>query len=291
MRKARFGPAGQSESFAAQGYTSSVEMPGWLYNMGLNAFEYQCGRGVTIGEDTAKALGEKAREYDIALSIHAPYFTNLANPDAERREKTAGYVLQSCAAARAMGAERIVVHSGSLMKRPRNEALEIACETLSMVIKDCDDAGYGDIVLCPELMGVRNQLGTLEEVMELCKVDKRLIPCIDFGHYNSRNNGILKNKQDYAVVLDCMEKELGFERASRFHGHFSKIEYTEKSGEVRHLTFDDDIYGPVFKPLGELIAKRGYSPVIICESAGTQAEDARAMKEDYCAALENMKGE
>ena len=281
MIKARFGPAGQSESFTAQGYTSSVEMPQWLNNKGLNAFEYQCGRGVTIGEDTAKELGEKARLYDVALSIHAPYFTNLANPEVERREKTVGYILQSCAAARAMGAERIVVHSGSLMKRERHQALEIACETLSMVIKACDDAGYGDVILCPELMGVRNQLGTLEEVIELCKVDKRLLPCIDFGHYNSRNNGILKNKQDYAVILDCMEKELGFERASRFHGHFSKIEFTEKSGEVRHLTFRDEIYGPEFDPLGELLAERGYSPVIICESAGTQAEDAKTMKDSY----------
>jgi len=288
--KAKFGPAGQSISFAEEGYSSSVEMPEWLRNKGLDAFEYQCGRGVAIGEETAIALGEQAQLHNIALSIHAPYFTNLANPDQERREKTIGYVLQSCVAARAMGAERIVVHSGSLMKRPREEALAIACETLYMVVKACDAEGYGDITLCPELMGVKNQLGTLEEVVELCKVDNRLIPCIDFGHYNSRNNGILKTKEDYAVIFDYMEKKLGFERVSCFHGHFSKIEFTEKSGEVRHLTFADQVYGPEFSPLGELIAERGYSPIIICESAGTQAEDAQAMNESYSKAIAKMKG-
>ena len=67
----------------------------------------------------------------------------------------------------------------------------------------------------------------------------------------------------------------------QFHSHFSKIEYTEKGGEKRHLTFDDQQYGPNFEPLGELLAERGYTPRVICESAGTQAEDARAMKEIY----------
>lgn len=291
MIQVKFGPAGRSDSFSKEGYSSSLEMPEWLRNRGLDAFEYQCGRGVTIGAEKAAQLGEQAQIHNIALSIHAPYFTNLANPEPERREKTIGYVLQSCAAARAMGADRIVVHSGSLMKRTREAALEIACETIAMVVRACDDAGYGDITLCPELMGVKNQLGTLEEVMELCKVDSRLIPCIDFGHYNSRENGTIKTKTDYAVILDCMERELGIERARNFHGHFSKIEYTETAGEVRHLTFEDKKYGPDFEPLAELLAERGYSPVIICESAGTQAEDARAMKDMYCSALEKIKGE
>ncbi len=288
--QARFGPAGQSLSFAAEGHTSSVQMPKWLRERGLDAFEYQCGRGVAISEETAVLLGEQAREYDVSLSLHAPYFTNLANPDEERRTKTIGYVIQSCKAAQAMGAKRIVVHSGSLMKRPREEALEIACETLKMVIDACDAQGYEDITICPELMGVKNQLGTLEEVMELCKVDGRLLPCIDFGHYNSRNNGILKRVEDFQVIFDTMESHLGLERARRFHGHFSKIEFTEKSGEVRHLTFADAVYGPDFEPLGFLLAKRGYAPIIICESAGTQAEDASAMQKEYCANIEKLNG-
>ena len=281
MQLAKFGPAGQSASFAEQGHTSSVEMPKWLREQGLDAFEYQCGHGVSIGEETAKKLGEEADKYNIHLSVHAPYFTNLANPDPERREKTVNYILQSCAATRAMGGKRIVVHSGSLMKRPRNEALEIACETLKMAVDACDANGYGDIIICPELMGVGKQLGTLEEVIELCKVDSRLLPCIDFGHYNSRNNGILKGYDDYKLVLDYMEKHLGIERARNFHGHFSKIEYTEKSGEVRHLTFEDTVYGPEFEELGKLLAERNYTPVIICESASTQTEDALSMHNCY----------
>ena len=46
----RFGPAGNSESFYAQGHTSTKEQPAWLHAMGLDAFEYSFGRGVRIRE-------------------------------------------------------------------------------------------------------------------------------------------------------------------------------------------------------------------------------------------------
>ena len=58
------------------------------------------------------------------------------------------------------------------------------------------------------------------------------------------------------------------------------IEYTDK-GEKRHLTFEDTVYGPPYEPLMEAIYRDGYSPRIICESAGTQAEDAFTMKSYY----------
>ena len=77
-----------------------------------------------------------------------------------------------------------------------------------------------------------------------------------------------------------MGEALGDERARRFHVHFSKIEYTA-GGEKQHLTFADTVYGPAFEPLMELFYERGLEPVVICESAGTQAEDAAAMKRYY----------
>ncbi len=282
---ARFGPAGNSESFVKSGFKSSVDAPRWIYNLGLSAYEYQCGRGVLVGEETAKKIGDEAKKYDIAMSVHAPYFMNLANPEEERRRKTIDYVLQSATAARALGADRIVIHAGSLLKRTREEALGIACGILRDVMIAVDEHGYGDIALCPELMGCKNQLGNLDEIIELCRVDARLIPCIDFGHYNAREGGILKEKRDFEYIFDRLEDALGRERISSFHAHFSKIEYTQKSGEVRHLTFEDKIFGPEFSPLAQVIAERGYTPRIICESAGTQAEDALFMKNKYLEVL------
>ena len=278
---ATFGPAGNSESFSRE-HKSSLDAPAWLAGRGLDCYEYQCGKGVHVGEDTCRALGERAREAGIALSLHAPYFINLANPDPAALERTAGYVLAACRAADWMGAGRVVVHSGALMKRSRKEALATALTSLREVLTACDAAGFGHIALCPETMGKINQLGDLDEVLELCTLSRRLVPCIDFGHLYARSLGALDGREEFARMLDRVARVLGEERASTFHSHFSHIEFTPGGGERCHRTFEDSGgYGPAWEPLAEEIARRGWSPTVICESAGTQAEDALTMKRIY----------
>ncbi|MEG1777368.1 MAG: TIM barrel protein, partial [Angelakisella sp.] len=164
-------------------------------------------------------------------------------------------------------------------------ATMLAKETLKKAMEALDGEGLGEITVCPETMGKINQLGTLDEVLELCTVDDRLIPCIDFGHLNARTLGGMKTIDDFRLVLDSMGNVLGRDRQKVFHSHFSKIEYTENGGEKRHLTFEDKVYGPNFDPLAELIVKYDCTPVIICESAGTQSEDAATMKEIYLKAV------
>jgi len=284
--RARFGPAGNSESFNRV-HKSSLKAPAWIAERGLDCYEYQCGKGVHIGEEAAVKLGQAARQAGISLSLHAPYFINLANPDPESLKKTIGYITQACLAAQCMGAGRVVIHSGALMKRTRREAQEIALRSLREVIAACDDAGYGNIALCPETMGKINQLGDLDEVLELCTLDERLVPCIDFGHLYARSLGADDGAEVYCRMLDRVEEILGAERASAFHSHFSHIQFTPNGGEKCHRTFeDDDGYGPDWAPLAAEVARRGWGPTFICESAGTQAEDAAVMKGIY---LENLK--
>ena len=276
---AKFGPAGNAESFP---YKSSVDAPRWLGELGLDCYEYQCGKGVRVKEDTAVALGRQAQEHGIALSLHAPYFINLANPDPESQEKTIGYITSSCLVADQMGATRVVIHSGALMKRTREEAMNIALPFLKEIVAVCQDQGFGHITLCPETMGKINQLGDLDEVLRLCQVHKSLIPCVDFGHLYARSLGKDEGAEAVERMLSRMESELGTDRASRFHSHFSHIEFTPNGGEKCHRTFDDDGgYGPAWEPLAQAVAERGWSPTFICESAGTQAEDALTMKRIY----------
>ena len=239
-----------------------------------------------MGEETARKVGRAAEENGIALSLHAPYFINLANPDPEALQKTIGYITGACLVAGWMGAGRVVIHSGALMKRTRREALDIALKSLRVVIRACDEAGFGRITLCPETMGKINQLGDLDEVLELCCVDERLIPCVDFGHLYARSLGELDGAEAMERMLDRMQEVLGEDRASVFHSHFSHIEFTPKGGEKCHRTFaDDGGYGPDWAPLAAAVAARGWSPTFICESAGTQAEDALEMKRIYQQAL------
>ena len=276
---AKFGPAGNAESFP---YKSSVDAPRWLQELGLDCYEYQCGKGVRVKEDTAVALGRQAQEHGVALSLHAPYFINLANPDPESQEKTIGYITSSCLVADQMGATRVVIHSGALMKRTREEAMNIALPFLKRIVAVCQDQGFGHITLCPETMGKINQLGDLDEVLRLCQVHESLIPCVDFGHLYARSLGKDEGAEAVERMLSRMESELGTDRASRFHSHFSHIEFTPNGGEKCHRTFDDDGgYGPAWEPLAQAVAERGWSPTFICESAGTQAEDALTMKRIY----------
>ena len=277
---AKFGPAGSAESFKSMGYKSSLQIPEYLNKFSLDCFEYQCGRGVNIGEDKAKELGSIAREKGITLSLHAPYYISMSSVEEEKRLNSVNYILASAGAVNAMGGDRIVVHTGSCGKISREEALSLAIDTMKLSLDALKNAGLSHIHICPETMGKVNQLGTLKEVMELCKIDESLIPCIDFGHLNARDLGILKTRDDFEGVLNQIENDLGYDRLKVFHSHFSKIEYTT-GGEKRHLTFEDTVYGPDFEPLMELIYKKGLSPTFICESAGTQTEDAKQMKDYY----------
>ncbi len=277
---AKFGPAGTGDSFKAQGYKTSLQVPQYLVKMGLDHFEYQCGRGVNIGLDKATELGKIAKENGITLSLHAPYYISMSSVDEEKRLNSINYILASARAVNAMGGDRIIVHTGSCGKISREEALLLAKDTMALSQKALDDEGLSNIHICPETMGKVNQLGTLYEVLELCKIDERIIPCIDFGHLNARDLGILKDKNDFENILLEIKNQLGEYRFKNFHSHFSKIEYTT-GGEKRHLTFEDEFYGPNFEPLMELVVKYGLNPTFVCESAGTQAEDAKMMKDYY----------
>ena len=282
---ARFGPAGNSDSFSKV-HKSSLAAPGWIADFGLDCYEYQCGKGLHVGEETARKVGENARAAGIALSLHAPYFINLANPDPDALKKTIGYITGACLVAQRMGAARVVIHSGALMKRTRREALETAKRSLREVLAACDGQGFGHIALCPETMGKLGQLGDLDEVLQLCQLDERLIPCIDFGHLYARSLGADDGPEAFDRMLDQVERALGEERASTFHSHFSHIQFTVNGGEKCHRTFaDDDGYGPSWAPLAAQVARRGWSPTFICESAGTQAEDALEMKGIYLGCL------
>lgn len=273
-----FGPGGNSESFGKRKFPE--HLPEYLASMGLNGYEIECGRGVRISEKTYNLLPGIAKDNGIYITLHTPYFISLSSENEETRLKSVTYIEESAVAAHKLGVKKIVVHSGSCAKMTRETALGLAKDTLTKAQARLDELGLSEIIICPETMGKINQLGTLSEVMELCKVDERFLPCVDFGHLNARNLGGIKGIDDYSAILDEIENKLGFERLKNFHVHFSKIQYTT-GGEKCHLTFADSEYGPDFEPLMELFAKRGLEPSVICESAGTQAEDASMMKKVY----------
>jgi deoxyribonuclease-4 len=276
----RFGPSGNSASFYNEGHKHTDETAAWLAERGLNAFEYSFGRGVGIGADTAERIGAEMTKHGIALSVHAPYYINLANEDDGEAVKSFMYIRQSVAAAGLMGGKRVVFHPG-YVKPDRETALRAALSRLEALLRHLEEEeGIHDFILCPETMGRHSQLGTYAEICALCAVDGRLIPAFDWGHINSFSGGGLKGIDDYRRVLDYAFAHLTDGQARRMHMHFSKIQYGDK-GEIRHLDFSDELYGPDFAPLAHLIKEYGMEPTVICESKDNMAEDALQMKRMY----------
>ena len=276
----RFGPAGNSDSFYAAGYTSTWQAPAWLRGMGLSAYEYPFGRGVRLSPEAAEKIAAQARAQDIAVSAHAPYFINLANPDPEKRENSYRYITESARLVNILGGDRVVVHVGAVMKLDWETALQNCRDGIKEAYRRLDDLGLSHIHLCPETMGKKSQIGNLDQTLDFCLLDQRLYSCIDFAHLHAITQGSLKGTEDFARVLDRMEEILGIDRARQTHIHFSTIEYTA-AGEKRHRTFAEADYGPRFENLAPLLKARGYQPRVICESKGTMAEDALTMQKIY----------
>lgn len=274
-----FGPGGNSDSFKKAGYRSSLDAPRFVRECGLDAYEYEAGQGIAGSPEMLAALGQNAALLGVKVSFHTPYFISLSSVDPEKRVKSVGYLYESAVACSLLGAETMVVHTGSAAKISRETAMEYAAETLHMADQMLLEHGF-TVKLGLETMGKQNQLGTLEEVLTLCKISPRFFPVVDFGHINAREQGILKTEDDFKYIFDRIAAEHSPEAAEHLHCHFSRIEYTEK-GEKRHLTFVDETFGPDHRPLLRAIKDLGIAPTLISESAGTQSEDALTMKEYY----------
>ena len=203
----RFGPAGNSESFYAQGYQATWQAPQWLRGMGLSAFEYSFGRGVRITKETAEKIGQAFREKEVGISVHAPYYINFAGEDPQKLRATFDYLFASLDAVKWFGGTRAVFHPGSPLKSERREAMERLLRAINLFMEEFYLNGYEDRFVCAETMGKINQLGDLDEIIEIVNVAENILPCVDFGHLNARTYGSLKTKDDYKRVLDALIEE------------------------------------------------------------------------------------
>ena len=282
--RATFGPSGHDETFVQEGYQATIQMPKWLHEKGLELFEYSFGRGVRVSAETADAIGNEADKYGIEMSVHAPYFINVASVEQEKADNSITYLTSSLKILRHFHGNRCVFHPGAEGKQPRNEAFARTLDNFTRALDVIKANGDDDLIICPETMGKQAQIGTVDEVIKLCQLAPNVYPCVDFGHVNSLLGGALKTADDFQRIIDAMFDGIGEEKTKNMHVHFSKIMYGAK-GEIKHLTFADNVYGPEFEPLCEVIVKNNLTPHILSESAGTQMLDSLYMKNCYMQAI------
>lgn len=280
----KFGPSGPGQRFYDEGFLHTEQAAKWLRDQNLDLFEYSFGRGVNIKDDKAARLKSCFDEVGIELSVHAPYYINFATPDAEKADNSVKYIIDSAVMAKKLGAKRVIFHPASQGKESREIAVARTKERLTALAEVLHAEKLDDVLYCPETMGKLVQIGTVEEVTDFCTIDEIYIPTVDFGHINARTQGKLKTCDDFISEMQYMIDKLGHDRVKNFHVHFSKVQYSSK-GEIRHLNFDDTVYGPDFRPFIDALLKLKLEPHVICESAGNQTDDSVTMMRYY---LENL---
>lgn len=278
----KFGPSGFCEDFASAGHKKSEEMPDWLIEHGLGAYEISFTNGINMSDEKCLQLGKLFAEKDITLSVHAPYYINFANPDDTMIEKSIGYIISSLNKMKLLRAKRLVFHPGSLMKQSREEAHKRVMSNLKLLIDRINEQNFDfDFQICPETMGKHGQCGTVSEVAEMCSLDNRIVPTLDFGHINSFEQGSLKTENDYKMIFEKLRSFMG-ERYKNVHIHFSHIEYGPK-GELKHILAETDFlpYGPDFLPLAKVLKELDISGEVISESPGAQTRESVNMQQIY----------
>lgn len=284
-----FGPSGCGDEFYNEGYKDIFQVPKWLKEKGLDAYEYSFGHGYQMSSQTAQKAGELFKEHNIKLSLHAPFYINFANPDEVMYQKTQGYLYTGIKFLRAFGADKLVFHSASCGKLARQDALKLTHKRFLETFDKLESEGLLEgLFMCPETMGKSMQIGTYNEIIDLCTINSHLVPTFDFGHINALQQGTLKTEDDYKKIFDYSLEKLGYEKTNNCHIHFSKIQYGPK-GEIRHLNFDDLIYGPDFEPLAKALIDYNLSPRVICESMSLMPHDALIMKKIYNNLLDKIK--
>lgn len=244
--------------------------------LGLDAMEIEFVRRISLTEQSAREIASVARSLDVALTVHAPYYVNLASPDKSKAEASAQRVYQSAVIGYAAGAWSVCFHAAYYMGKSSEEVYLIVKETLKSIITKLQDEST-EIWLRPEITGSPAEFGTLDELLRLSSELEMVMPVIDFAHLHARSNGAFNSYEEFSNVLSAIEDALGRDALDNLHIHVSGIEYGEK-GEIRHLNLRESDFR--YDDLVRALKDFGVKGVLISESPNLE-EDALLLKKLY----------
>lgn len=251
----RFGPAGYPTIGKKSDPEGSLK---YTRELGLDCLEVEFVRGARISEERAHEIGKCAKDLDIRLSCHAPYFISFNSDNPETIDKSVGWVMDTVKAAHNLGAFIIVIHAASYGKHPET-ALENVTKGLIRCREQMDDLKIDDVTLGVETMGKKGQFGTLKEIAQVMKEVDGVHPVLDVAHVHARDVGCLKTKQDMQDLIDEFFPIAG----PVPHFHISCIHYGEK-GEINHLPLSAK--DPDLQMLADVLEDSDADCNFVCES-------------------------
>lgn len=290
----KFGVAGFPLNFFSSTFGKKREnIFEWLENIGLDVIELQCTYGIRMKEEQAKLYRQLAKEHNITITIHAPYYISLASQSESVVERSKLEIKKAYYLAKVLGVKRIIFHPGAGYGKTLEDRKEGLKRLINVLNSLKDELDTENIKLYPEIGGKVNQLGSLDEIIEICKNVSYARPCIDLAHLYARELGSMNSSEKIIKVLKKLEKELGRKILEETHFHVYPVDYTEK-GEKVHKAFGDKIdneqlslfeENSEFMPRAEdyisAIQKMDLTPITICEAHNTQDIGAKLMKDLY----------
>ncbi len=255
----KLGPAGSPAETTLEGISKVKEL-------GLQSMEVQFSHGVSMGIGLAKQIGAEAKKQGVSLSVHAPYFINLASKEKKKIEESKKRILDSCERMHHMGGGAVVFHPSYFGGMGKEKVFQTTKDAVAEMLDKISESGWSNVQLAPETTGKHSALGSLDETIRLAK-ETGCFLCVDFAHLWARSYGRL----DFREVFNKLETL----KLKHLHCHFSGIEYTAK-GERNHITIEHN--KPPFKPLAEEILKRELDITIISESPVTYMDSIRMRK-------------
>lgn len=277
--KAKFGVAGTPPNYKGK----NNKIFDWLHESDLNAFEVQC----TFGFRMSPNLQEYYKEHnfkDMFISIHAPYYINLGSLNESVVEKSINYMKQGVELAKSINATRIIFHPGGghdNTEQGRKDAIQRIIKSINEISSEVD---MGNVCFYPEIGGKTNNLGSLDEIIEICKNCPSCYPCIDIAHLHAREFGSITSKEILKEKLQKIKDELP-EKFNQMHFHAYTINYGDK-GEIKHLKHGEcmpngDEGLPNLNWFVELLKEFDIEPWVISEASDTQEQGAMYMKDEY----------
>jgi deoxyribonuclease-4 len=246
------------------------------HELGIKAMELEWVHGVRMNEERAESIKQIANDLDISLTVHGPYYINLAAKEPEKLEASKKRVYDTAYYGFLAGAKSVTFHAGFYMGRNEKEVYDIIFSSLKEVLEQLNNEGIM-IDVRPELTGKATQFGSLQELVRLSQeFEGRIKPCIDFAHQHARHGGGWGTYDKYIEVLEILEAGLGSEILQDLHMHFSGINYSAK-GERNHLPFveADNNYRDLLKALKE----KHVGGQLVIESPVMEEDVLMAMKE------------
>lgn len=273
MDTLKFVTAGQPICNGTAGYKRAFEI---LEELGLDGMELEFVHGVRMTDANQNLVRDIVKEKNMVITAHGPYYINLNSKEDEKIEASVKRILDTARMGQSLGAFSVTYHAAFYMGKSSKEVSERVHKSMEEICTVLDEEKL-DIWVRPETTGKPTQWGNLEEIVELSKNFKQVLPCVDFSHLHARTNGLYNTYDEFCAIFDTIGTELGDYALNNFHAHIAGIEYGEK-GEKKHLLLEESDMN--YKDLLKAFKKFDVKGVVVCESP-IMEKDAVIFKEFY----------